>query len=41
MKLNFGGVIFGNEGCSGIGVVVRDDEGKFLLGICKKIEGIL
>ena len=37
LKLNFDGVIFEEEGCSSIGIVIRDGEGKFLLGFCKKI----
>ncbi|CAK9180472.1 unnamed protein product [Ilex paraguariensis] len=41
IKINFDGAIFKPDGCSNVGVVIRNHNGDFLVGLCQKIVGCL
>ena len=37
-KINVDGAVFASQKEAGVGVVIRDHEGKFIAGICKKFQ---
>ena len=37
-KINVDGAVFASKTKASVGVVIRDDEGNFIVGICKKFQ---
>ena len=41
LKINFDRAVFKSEGCSDVGVVIKDWIGSFILGYSRRVQGIL
>ena len=41
LKANFDGGVFQNEGCCGIGVVIRDNSRNFIARLTSQVDGVL